>query len=253
MSINLLSTQSITLELAAAPATNQPMCSASWADQNGVAAGNEVAASGTTPIVLVAAPAAGVSRVVNEISVLNTDTAPIKVLIARVTSGTTNIRNMFTLAAGYTLAMALDGWSVHDANGILQTGSSGGGGVVNWGAIGGTLSSQTDLATALAAKSNLGAMTANTQTGTTYTLAATDAGKDVQCTNAAAVTVSLPLNSTTAFPIGSWLLVSQGGAGVVTVTGVLGVTIQAPNGAATAGVGDLRGVEKIATDTWRVI
>ena len=250
MSINLLSTQSITLELAAAPATNQPMCSASWADQNGVAAGNEVAASGTTPIVLVAAPAAGVSRVVNEISVLNTDTAPVKVQIARVTSGTTNIRNTFTIAAGYTLVMALDGWTIYDANGVIQ---SGGSVAVAWGIITGALSSQTDLQAALNALTPLGKLSVDAQTGTTYIPVLADVGKDVQCENAAAVVVTIPLNATTAFPIGSWVLISQAGAGIVTVAIAAGGTLLSPHGAATTGNGDLRGIEKIATDTWRVI
>lgn len=80
-----------------------------------------------------------------------------------------------------------------------------------------------------------------------------DIGKDVQCANASAIAVAIPLNATTAFAIGSWMLISQAGAGIVTVSGVTGVTVLSPNGAATVGNGDLRAIEKVATDTWRIV
>src|SRR5215207_6946210 len=51
--------------------------------------------------------------------------------------------------------------------------------------------------------------TTNAQTGTTYTLAASDAGKRVKLTNAAAITLTLP-NS---LPADSAGMVEQGGAG----------------------------------------
>lgn len=93
----------------------------------------------------------------------------------------------------------------------------------------------------------------NSQTGTTYTLVLTDAGKDVKCTNASAITLTVPPNSSVAFPVGTWLLFSQGGAGVVTATAAVGVTINAANGSATTAQYDVRGLEKVATDTWRVV
>lgn len=92
----------------------------------------------------------------------------------------------------------------------------------------------------------------NNQTGTSYTLVLTDAGKDVRCTNAAAVALTVPPNSSVAFPVGTWLLFSQGGAGIVTATAGSGVTLNAANGAATTAQHDGRGLEKTATDTWRV-
>lgn len=92
----------------------------------------------------------------------------------------------------------------------------------------------------------------NDQTGTSYTLALTDKGKDVRCTNAAAVTLTIPPNSSVAFPVNSWLLFSQGGAGAVTATAGAGVTLRAPNGAATTAQYDARGLEKIGADEWRV-
>jgi hypothetical protein len=93
----------------------------------------------------------------------------------------------------------------------------------------------------------------NDQTGTAYTLVLSDAGKDVRCTNAAAVALTIPPNSAVAFPVGTWLLFSQGGAGAVTATAGAGVTLNAANGKATTAQYDIRGLEKVGTDTWRAI
>lgn len=92
----------------------------------------------------------------------------------------------------------------------------------------------------------------NDQTGTAYTLALSDIGKDIRCTNAAAITLTVPPNSAVAFPVGTWLLFSQGGAGVVTATAGAGVTLRAANGAATSAQYDARGLEYLGGDVWRV-
>jgi hypothetical protein len=55
----------------------------------------------------------------------------------------------------------------------------------------------------------------NPQAGTTYTLVLSDNGKIVEVSNASAITVSIPTNST-AFPIGSQITVLQSGAGQIT-------------------------------------
>ena len=69
------------------------------------------------------------------------------------------------------------------------------------------------------------AMTQNPQTGTTYTLAATDFTKLVTLSNASAVTVTVPLESSVAWVAGTQLRLMNLGAGVVTVVGAVGVTI----------------------------
>lgn len=92
----------------------------------------------------------------------------------------------------------------------------------------------------------------NDQTGTTYTLVLADAGKDVRCTNASAIALTVPLNSSVAFPIGTMIPFSQGGAGAVTATAASGVTVNAANGSATTAQYDARVLEKVGTDTWRV-
>lgn len=68
-------------------------------------------------------------------------------------------------------------------------------------------------------------ITENAQTGTTYTLVLADAGKMVTCSNAAAITLTVPANATVAFPIGTRIDVTQIGAGQITFTPDSGVTI----------------------------
>jgi hypothetical protein len=66
----------------------------------------------------------------------------------------------------------------------------------------------------------------NAQTGTTYTLALTDAGNVCEFSNASAVTVTVPPNSSVAFPVGTQIDVMAGGAGKVTFAQGSGVTIK---------------------------
>ena len=93
----------------------------------------------------------------------------------------------------------------------------------------------------------------NFQSGTTYTLALTDAGNICEFANASPVTVTIPLNATVAFPVGTQIDVMAGGAGKVTFAGAGGVTLKsvlsnkslsAQEAAAT--------LVKMATDTWRL-
>lgn len=66
----------------------------------------------------------------------------------------------------------------------------------------------------------------NAQTGTAYTLQLTDAGNICEFSNVAAVTVTVPPNSTVAFPVGAQIDVMAGGAGKVTFAPGAGVTIK---------------------------
>lgn len=54
----------------------------------------------------------------------------------------------------------------------------------------------------------------NAQTGTTYTLVAADSGKVVECTNASAITLTLPADAA----VGFCCTVVQGGAGQITLS-----------------------------------
>lgn len=93
----------------------------------------------------------------------------------------------------------------------------------------------------------------NDQTGTTYTLIGSDTGKLVRCSNAAAVTVTVPTNAGAAIDTCELIFVEQGGTGVVTIAPDTGVTLQAANGLATTARYDVRALLKVDTDTWVVL
>lgn len=90
----------------------------------------------------------------------------------------------------------------------------------------------------------------NAQTGTTYTLVLTDVAKVVSLTNASAITLTIPTNASVAFPTGTQILLYQGGAGQVTVSGA-GVTIRAQaSKTKIAGQYGVAGLLKVGTDEW---
>jgi len=77
----------------------------------------------------------------------------------------------------------------------------------------------------------LTAVNRNAQTGTTYTLVLADAGKIIDLNNASAITLTVPLNSSVAFPVGTRIDLIQAGAGQVTVAATGGVTINSKGAA----------------------
>lgn len=86
-----------------------------------------------------------------------------------------------------------------------------------------------------------------------YTLALTDAGKIVSINNASANTLTVPTNSSVAFPIGASLLVRQAGAGITSIAGAGGVTVNSRGGALKlAGQYAYATLVKVATDTWNL-
>ncbi len=93
----------------------------------------------------------------------------------------------------------------------------------------------------------------NAQSGTAYTLALTDSGKLVELSNAAAITLTVPTNATTAFPTGTQIDLLQTGAGQVTVGGA-SVTLQS-EGSKLKLKGQYAAATLIkrATDTWVLI
>ena len=94
----------------------------------------------------------------------------------------------------------------------------------------------------------------NTQTGTTYTIAATDAGDLVTLTNAAAIALTVPTNATIPFAIGTQVTIAQGGVGKVTVAGAVGVTVNAADGYLSLRTQWSTGtLIKVATNSWILI
>jgi hypothetical protein len=97
----------------------------------------------------------------------------------------------------------------------------------------------------------------NAQTGTTYTPVLADAGKIVTLNNGSAITLTIPPNSSVAYPVGSSLTFINLGAGLTTFAQGSGVTIASSGGTATApsitAQHNSATCIKIATDTWQVI
>jgi hypothetical protein len=97
----------------------------------------------------------------------------------------------------------------------------------------------------------------NSQTGTTYTPVLADAGKIVTLNNGSAITLTIPPNSSVAYPVGSSLTFISIGAGLTTFAQGSGVTIASAGGTATAPIitaqHNSATAIKIATDTWQVI
>ena len=94
-------------------------------------------------------------------------------------------------------------------------------------------------------------ITENAQVGTTYILVLTDDGKRVTCTNGAAITVTVPPNSSVAFPIGTMIVIEQWGAGLVSIAEGAGVTINSFGSALDfTGQYAVAVLTKDATDIW---
>jgi hypothetical protein len=89
----------------------------------------------------------------------------------------------------------------------------------------------------------------NQKTGS-YTLALGDAQSVVEMNAAAANTLTVPPNSSVAYPVGTSILVVQAGAGQTTIAGGAGVTVNSYLGLNIIGQWAGCTLIKRATDTW---
>ena len=92
----------------------------------------------------------------------------------------------------------------------------------------------------------------NAQTGTSYTLVLSDVAKVITLTNAASITLTVPPNSgggAVAFPIGTQILLYQGGAGQVTISSTDTIRSQGSK-LKIAGQYGVAGLLKIAATEW---
>ena len=91
-----------------------------------------------------------------------------------------------------------------------------------------------------------------------HTLVAADQSSFIEMNNASAQTLTIPANAAVPFPIGTVITVYQMGAGITTILGDTGVTLQGNGGSASAGSTTIQvryGVAvlyKRATDVWVV-
>ena len=93
----------------------------------------------------------------------------------------------------------------------------------------------------------------NTQTGTTYTTVLADQSKLVTLNNGSAITLTIPANSSVAYPVGTKIDLAQLGAGQVTVAGAGGVTVNATPTLKLRAQYSAATCIKIATDTWLLV
>jgi hypothetical protein len=92
-------------------------------------------------------------------------------------------------------------------------------------------------------------LTLNPQTAS-YTLVLGDSAKQVEMNVASANTLTVPPNSSVAFPVGTTILVVQIGAGQTTLTAGSGVTINSTPGLKLRTQWSTSTLVKRATDTW---
>ena len=95
-------------------------------------------------------------------------------------------------------------------------------------------------------------ITAITYTGTTDTLALTDAGALIYYSNASQVTVTIPTNASVAFATGTRMVLMSTGAGGLTLT-TTSLTLLGSSPNLTIAQNEALYIEKIATDTWAVV
>jgi len=93
----------------------------------------------------------------------------------------------------------------------------------------------------------------NAQTGTTYTLVLADAGKFVTLNNASAIALTVPLESSVNYAIGTSIDLVQLGAGQVTVAGAGGVTVNATPGLKLRAQYSAATLVKTASNTWVLV
>lgn len=165
------------------------------------------------------------------------------------TIGDLSANRTIALSAGSITSLGLADSSVQPARTITAgTGLTGGGTLAADRTI--SLSSGSIASLALADASAPKLVTINAQTAS-YTLVSGDAGCLVTMNNASANQLTIPANATVAYSVGTVIVIQQIGAGVTTVKGATGVTL---NGV-SAGGGALTqwgscSIIKTATNTW---
>jgi len=93
----------------------------------------------------------------------------------------------------------------------------------------------------------------NAQTGTTYTTVLADQSKLVTLNNGSAITLTIPANSSVAYPVGTKIDFAQLGAGQVTFAGASGVTVNSTPTLKLRAQYSGASCIKTATDTWLLV
>jgi hypothetical protein len=111
--------KSITVVMSGAPATTNPHYTTAYADNNGTTfteGASDGTLNGTTAVTVVSAPASSTRRIINTITVENTDTAAVTITVGYVNGANTRTLAKVTLQVG-------DTWTTngaYDTNGNLK-------------------------------------------------------------------------------------------------------------------------------------
>src|SRR5690606_19746147 len=122
-------------------------------------------------------------------------------------------------------------------------------------AAGGTDTTQiatTAFVTAAVAAGGTAGATVKSETGS-YTLVLTDAGKWIRMNVASANDLTVPPNSSVAFPVGTEVHIEQAGAGQTTVVEDTGVTVNTSETLLLAKQFAVATLKKVAEDEWTLI
>ena len=92
----------------------------------------------------------------------------------------------------------------------------------------------------------------NTQTGN-YTLVLADAGRFITVSAAGSSTVTIPLNSSVGFGLGTKIVIARIGAGAVAIAGAVGVTVNATPGLNLRAQYSAATCIQIALNSWLVL
>lgn len=110
------------------------------------------------------------------------------------------------------------------------------------------------LSTHLASKNYVDAartdMAINARTAS-YTLVSTDRGKVVEVSSTSATTVTVPTNTSVAFPVGTIIRVRKTNTGNVAVSGAGGVTIDWASTSTIVTRYTMAEIHKVSSDQWR--
>jgi hypothetical protein len=93
----------------------------------------------------------------------------------------------------------------------------------------------------------------NAQTGTSYTPILGDAGKMIEISNTSAITLTVPLNSSVAFPEGTQINILQTNTGQITVVGAGGVTVNGNPGLKIRAQWSLATLIKRSENAWVLV
>lgn len=92
--------------------------------------------------------------------------------------------------------------------------------------------------------------TVRTQSGTTYTLALTDAGDYIQTTSTTAVTITVPLQSSVAWVADTEIYFEQNNTGQITIAGASGVTVNSSETLKSFARYSVLALKRVAENVW---